>query len=424
MDKCKLLIYLFIYFLNVNIPYDFSQAFANNPWNIAGDVNDFYSSLPRAMSLSVGHVLIIDTDYKILTRLWCLYDIYLAIKRKEKGYKIDFYKNQESTVVGSLHSASTVVGITDGFILSDLKHDSDECFDLKSERDSQFPIDFFQSVLQIDVKSAEARDSMDKTFIRNIICNQQRNATPLKRHKKYDDFNDTVAGFFIAASLQRLLEKYFKVVDNNRPLLSHDQLLKYFGVLKKSIATDISCVLMENNKDIADKLFSSLPSSLQTLYFKMNSKDPIVDLYKLSELIPNFKKMRELTINGAKLRPSSISAICKCLVKESSEMKLEKLSLINCDLKNVALKVLFTALNSNKYLKELDLSDNNFFFDFKTKEDMKKTIEILEETAITKMNLTKNKLDCPYILLNMNKRFRSMKVNADTYQTPKVSMIT
>jgi hypothetical protein len=86
------------------------------------------------MSLSVGHVLIIDNDYKILTRLWCLYDINLAIKRKEKGYKIDFYTAKESIVVG----------ITDGFISRDFKHVAeDEYFDLKTKRESQFPINFF-----------------------------------------------------------------------------------------------------------------------------------------------------------------------------------------------------------------------------------------------------------------------------------------
>jgi hypothetical protein len=144
------------------------------------------------------------------------------------------------------------------------------------------------------------------------------------------------------------------------------------------------------------------------------------DLSELSVLIPNFIKMRELTINGAILSPSSLEEICKCFDKKS-EMKLQKLSLINCDLKNDDLTALFTALNSNKNLKELDLSANNLLFDFKSKEDMKKTIEILKETAITKMNFTKNKLDCPYFLLNLNKRFRSMKINAgDTYQTPKV----
>lgn len=350
------------------------------------------------MSLSVGHILIIDNDYTILTRLWCLYDIYLAIKRKEKGYKIDFYTAKESTVVG----------ITDGFISCDFEHNVDEYFDLKTKRESQFPINFFEDVLKINVNKAEASEPMDKSFVRNIICNQQRNATPPEIHKNYVEFDNAVIGFFIAASLERLLLQYA-----DKP----DQLKKYFEVLHKSLATDISCVLHENNKDLADDLFSSLPPSLQTLYVKMNSKVPID---KLSELIPNFIKLRDLTINGAKLSPSSISAICKYLVHNSSGMKLQKLSLINCDLNNNALKDLFIALNNNKHLKELDLSANNLSFDLKMKEDMKKTIEILKKTAITKMNLTKNKLECPYILLNLNKRFRSMKINADTYQTPKV----
>jgi spore coat protein CotF len=361
------------------------------------------------MSLSVGHVLIIDNDYKLLTRLWCLYDIHLAITRKVNGYKIDFY----AAIISNLQS--TVVRITDGFISSDLKHGADECFDLKMRRESQFPIDFFTKVLQINVKTAEANSPMDYKFIRNIICNQQHNATPPEIHEKYDTFNNVVAGFFFAASLERLLGEFFKTDS----LLSHDQLRSYLKILKESLSTDISCVLSESNKDLTDYLFSSFPSSLQTLYVKVESEN---DLSKLSERIPNFIKMRELTINGAKLSPSSIKNICECFDK-NSKMKLQKLSLINCDLKNEAFTALFTALNSNKNLKELDLSANNLLFDFVPEEDMKKTIEILKETAITKMNLTKNKLECPYFLLNLNKRFRSMKVIADTYQTPKVRNI-
>ena len=358
------------------------------------------------MSLSVGHVLIIDNDYEILTRLWCLYDIHLAIKRKENGYKIDFY----TAIINNLQSA--VVGITDGFISSDLKHDADKYFDRKTRREGQFPVDFFKEVLQINVKTASTSSDMDKKFIRNIICNQQHIATPPESHEKYDTFNNVVAGFFFAASLERLLEEFFKADS----LLSYDQLRSYLQILKESLSTDISCVLSESSKDLADDLFSSLPSSLQTLYVKMESKN---DLCKLSELLPNFEKMRELTINGAKLSLSSIRNICICF-NENSTMKLEKLSLIKCDLKNDALKVLFTALNSNKYLKELDLSANDLLFDFEHTEDMKKTIEILKETAVTKMNFTQIKLDCPYVLLNLNKRFRSMKINAKTFQTPKV----
>lgn len=354
------------------------------------------------MSLSVGHVLIIDCAYTILTRLWCLYDIYLAVKRKEKGYKIDFY---------IINLQSTVVGITDGFISSDFEHCADKCFELKTKRESPFPIDFFAEILNINVIAAKTSSTMDTTFIRNIICNQQRNAKPYvtsKNVENYVTFKNVVAGFFFAASLDRLLLE-----------LNHDQSRSYLDVLEKSLSTDISFVLSESNQDLADYLFSSLPSSLQTLYVKMESRN---DLSRLSVLILNFKKLRELTINGAKLSLSSLEKICKCFGKTSG-MKLQKLSLINCDLKNEALTALFTALNSNKNLKELDLSDNNLLFNFEPKEDMKKTIEILKETAITKMNLTKIELDCPYryYLLNLNKRFRSMKINAgDTYQTPKV----
>jgi len=371
------------------------------------------------MSLSVGHVLIIDNEFQILERLWCLYDIYLAIKKKENNYKIDFYK-------ANVGDQQIIVGITDGLISIDLKHGKDKSFNNKKKREKQFPIDFFQKVLQINSAEANVKDDMDKKFLRNIICNQLRNAEPLpKTDEKYKEFNDAVAGFFITTSLDRLFIDF-----------DSTQLLKCFGVLEKCLSVDIrldlvDCDKFNHDEDLTTTLFKSLPKSLQTLHVKMKFTDDINNRYNLETYIPTFKKMRELTIFGVKLSSDLIKALCCCLVT-NSEIKLEKLTLINCGMDNTGLKDLFSALNGNKYLKELNLSSNKF----NITDDVQYIIEILKKSEITNMNFTNNESEityneasnkeapknfiCPHILLNLNKRFRTMKLFADNYQTPKV----
>lgn len=373
-----------------------SQVFSNNPWNIAGDINDFYSSLPRAMSITIGHVLVIDDNYKILKRLWCLYDIYLAInKRRKKDYKIDFY---------TLYTVSSdkeekqrfVAGITDGVISIDSKHNStiEACFTNKFEREINFPFKFFESVLQINnVEIAKTTDPMDEEFLREVFASEV-------------EVDSIVAGFFISSSLCRLIKN-----------LRGEQLSKCFKVLKKSLSTDIRLDLVECeifNNQLANDLYESLPLSLQTFYIKMKFTDTDDGIEcKLKDYISKFKNMKELTIDGAKLSSESLEQIFSCC-KERAKMKLEKLCLINCGLKNDNLKDLFEALNGNKILTELNLSNN------KLKITTNEIFDILKKTEIKKMNLKQNEVEFQHILLNLNKRFRTMHILADEYQTPNV----
>ena len=81
---------------------------------------------------------------------------------------------------------------------------------------------------------------------------------------------------------------------------------------------------------------------------------------------------------------------------------------------NQNLKVLFKALNGNKILTELNLSNNGL------KITSNEIFDILKKTEIKKMNLKHNVVEFKHILLNFNKRFRTMHITANEYQTPNV----
>ena len=347
------------------------------------------------MSITIGHVLVIDDKYEILTRLWCLYDIFLAInKRRKNDYKIDFYKV----------AVIKVVGITDGLISTDSDNSTtttEAHFTNKYKRELNFPFSFFQSVLQVNVKKAQTKDRMDEDFVRNAISNIEPSEV---------EFDSIVAGFFIASSLHRLIKE-------------DEQLEEYFEVLKKSLSTDIRLDLVDCNnfnKQLATNLYNSLPLSLQTFYIKMKDTNTDVDnKCELKEYISKFKNIKELSIDGAKISKESLEHIFSCC-KESSKMKLEKLCLINCNLNNENLKKLFEALNGNKILTELNLSKNKF----NITTDAKHIFDTLKKTEIKKMDLTENVVEFEHILLNFNKRFRTMHISADKYQTPNVRQLS
>ena len=338
------------------------------------------------MSITIGHVLVIDDKFVILRRLWCVYDIYLAIdKRRKKDYKIDFYTFYKE------EKQRFVAGITDGLISTDSKHNStaEASFSKKFEREKNFPFDFFKSALQFKNKDAQTNDEMDKEFLRKAIFNSKLSD---------EKFDYVVAGFFIASSLHRLIVK-------------GDQLDEYFKVLENSLSTEIRLDLVNCktfNQQQANELYKSVPLSLQTFYIKMeftNIDDGIE--CKLKEYISKFKNIKELTMDGAKLNSESLTQIfsdCK---------ELEKLCLIKCGLTNQNLKVLFKALNGNKILTELNLSNNGL------KITSNEIFDILKKTEIKKMNLKHNVVD-KHILLNFNKRFRTMHITANEYQTPNV----
>jgi len=218
-------------------------------------MNDFYSSLPRAMSLSIGHVIIIDNasdEQYLLERTLRLYEIYLAILKRVINYKVDIYEYKEN---------KKFKGILDG-----IKNDT-----------HQYALShtFLQKIKKIDINSSTCDDQMDKKYVMNIIEDKNK-------------FNLTIQGFLISLSLNHLITHHSNEIDD------------YLEIIKESYITDSFLEKMNNdshdnhdnydNDKILDsmiKVLDNLPRGLKKLiingypFKKFKFK---VNLSKYSEL--------------------------------------------------------------------------------------------------------------------------------------------
>ena len=265
-------------------------------------------------------------------------------------------------------------------ISNDKKHGIENCYISKAKREKEFPLDFFQNTLRVDLISALTTEDMDRKFVFNAICNKLRHDKIATNDVKYGELNNIIAGFFTTSVLERLMWE-----------CKMDVLESHLKVFKNCKSTEIrldlkDCENFNNSADAAEKLLSSFPPSIQILFLRINSvaEDHLCTLTE--DYMFKFPKMKELTMEGITFTSNSIAAICSCLDKRSS-IKLRKLGLINCNLNNTDLIKIFQALNENESLK--------------------------------KLKFTKNKIS-PHNLLKLNKRFPTIKIEADNYQTPNV----
>ena len=45
----------------------------------------------KAMEISKGTVSILDKEYVVYSRMWCIYELYKSLMDKKDGYKFDVY---------------------------------------------------------------------------------------------------------------------------------------------------------------------------------------------------------------------------------------------------------------------------------------------------------------------------------------------
>ena len=174
------------------------QIFSDNLRNIPGDINDPFSSLPRAMKLAEGTVCVIDRDCSLLEHLWCLMDIYLAVEKRKKDnkYKLDFY-----TTIGTQIHNESAVGLTDGFI-----HRDSKSLVKKHCRESKFPIELVKKALKVDVGKLDFKNKFFERFLKNAITGIPRYDEPVVNHENYGNFNKILKGIFVSASLDLLVQ--------------------------------------------------------------------------------------------------------------------------------------------------------------------------------------------------------------------------
>jgi len=276
------------------------------------------SSFHKAIALSKGVVSVIDTTATCYTRIWCDYEVYVAIttaagactyeddgSRISKTYDmvtyvehktIDWLLNQgeppepedkplgeEVAIEGrdrpQLHFPRHAVCLVDGNSFSDCNDPSS-----KMARERFFPMEIVDRALDVDLAKGNASVQSDKVHILNSICGvTDLNAPPPKQHSMYDLINSALHSRVASARLRVAVEK--AALDGGVRL---QRMLDTF-VHAPLVSLQVSFQDCEPfTPDICTQLCDALPVTLQALDigFGFNTSIPesICRLVNLTEL--------------------------------------------------------------------------------------------------------------------------------------------
>uniref|UniRef100_A0A7S2HEF6 Uncharacterized protein n=1 Tax=Zooxanthella nutricula TaxID=1333877 RepID=A0A7S2HEF6_9DINO len=177
--------------LSAESPY-WVCAYANNQWNVQGEVGDDprSSAFHAALQQVDGTVSVLDEKRVCFTRVWCGYEIFVSLDAPPfPGFLYDIY-----TMAGQ-----TAVGLADGYNYADMKRANCRQID-KNTREAGFPIQTVVDALSTKIQDAKASVEADRRHILNVIVDAPLNDQPPERHQLYDRLNRLLAGRFAAAS--------------------------------------------------------------------------------------------------------------------------------------------------------------------------------------------------------------------------------
>jgi len=332
-------------YLNGDSPF-WVCAYANNQWQLAGDVPEdpANSSFKKAMDLAEATVSILDIGGKVFTRVWCSYEIYISLTKK--NYQWHVY-----TAIGEhtwMDSSRSAVGIVDGVSAPRYRQSRDNF-----ERQEKFPMPLLEDALKVCLEEAEASREADRVHILNSIAeSEDLNAPPPLQHPTYKTVNETLRGR-IAAGVVTATLKYgnFKMF---APALKRARL--------QTLMLDLG--IDELTLDDARLLGSSVPACLQRLQlgsYTGDFKSPENGCGLAEGLAEAFQQRQMASLNefiiGCKIGDDGVAALAKAFQKTALP-SLQELHMSKNNIGDDGAKALAQALKATPSLTKLILFTN------------------------------------------------------------------
>ncbi|CAE8649327.1 unnamed protein product, partial [Polarella glacialis] len=225
-------------------------AYCNNQHSLAGEVtrNPRETSFGRAMDNTRGMLMIIDWEATPFRRMWCAYEVSVAISSSEKTFDLATFIPQ-----GNINSLSTtgkfnlsavrmeqqqeeeqqrqlgdlqmvmelrrevpgrVALIADGFLPEDEELDETDVLfgrtaaKKKELREQAFPLRIAAAGLHMAIEDAEASVAADRCHILNCISgNPDLDSEPCCDHPAYDELNARFRNRFARVVLRKTIEQ-------------------------------------------------------------------------------------------------------------------------------------------------------------------------------------------------------------------------
>lgn len=215
-------------------------TFAVRPWCIAPFYENEKASRMARQYAEYRTVTFLDSERKVFKRMWCVYDVYQALK-------------------GRFHSDETFWCIYTPF-----KHENDDGKDRKSvgivpggapsddtpsaslKREKHFPIDILEKLMKIDVEKCEAPKQEERNMILNAMAElkslgeimkdkkemkKASSQSPVKKHEHYEYINDAIRAYF--ATIGALKIAFASSDEKNGFKNNEDMWENFLSVMKK-----------------------------------------------------------------------------------------------------------------------------------------------------------------------------------------------
>lgn len=178
-------------------------TFAVRPWCIAPFLENEKASRIARQYAEYRTVTFLDRERKVFKRMWCVYDVYQALRRRyqtDETFWCIYTPFQHKDDDGKARKS---VGIVPGGA------PSDDTPSASLKREKHFPIDIIEKLMKIDVKKCEAPKKEEKNMILNAMIElkslgelikekgvEKASVEPPKSHECYEKANDAIRAYF------------------------------------------------------------------------------------------------------------------------------------------------------------------------------------------------------------------------------------
>lgn len=206
-------------------------AYANNQHNLHTDVasDPANSSFRRALDLSKGMLMVLDSSATPFSRVWCVFEVFTTLSHREKTFDFAAFVPERPSASGDmddplpkvegrkLHFPGRVEIITDGYVPGDhetkgkamrvgrMKRPQAGPMDMKASRESSFPMGIALRAIETRVQTASASVVSDRMHILNaILKNEDLDAIPPQEHANFDAVNGAIRSRFAVAIIMNV----------------------------------------------------------------------------------------------------------------------------------------------------------------------------------------------------------------------------
>ena len=166
-------------------------AYAHNLWalneSLALDPAD--TAFHRSLELAQGMVSVIDRNAIAFSRIWCCYEMSLALDFDDRYDDEDIGEDSFKVDIYTCLPHGGAAGITDGLAPCDERDDVN-----KDEREQIVPSAIIEGALNMKIQEGESTMWVDRQRILNHLASRPRDEASLKQHWSYNMVNSRLCG--------------------------------------------------------------------------------------------------------------------------------------------------------------------------------------------------------------------------------------